>query len=189
MKLKIKSSYLIKFLFGFFLIGLLVGFFLFFKLDTSAKESVILSLSNINSAVSDGHQNFIVMHLIISLFLTVLSLCVIGFPLVLFYLFFEFASFGFLLAGLIKLKGFNGLMFGLASFFINKFVYIVLLCYLAYVSFSFFRKIIKYKEQMDTRIFALHLKRLGIILLAIFINDLIIYFWGNKLLSIFLFLL
>ena len=189
MKLKIKSSYLIKFLFGFFLIGLLVGFFLFFKLDTSAKESVILSLSNINSAVSDGHQNFIVMHLILSLFLTVLSLCVIGFPLVLFYLFYEFASFGFLLAGLIKLKGFNGLMFGLASFFINKFVYTVLLCYLAYVSFSFFRKIIKYKEQMDTRIFALHLKRLGIILLAIFINDLIIYFWGNKLLSIFLFLL
>ena len=89
MKLKDNSStFLIKFLFGLLIIAFLFGVYIFLNLDTSVKEGIMTSLSNIKASINEP-QNFIIIHSIILCVLFVLSLSVFGSILVLFYNFYE----------------------------------------------------------------------------------------------------
>ena len=109
MKLKDNSStFLIKFLFGLLLIGFLFGIYIFLNVDSNVKDSIITSFESLKESFTEP-QNFIINHMVILCVLFVLSLSVFGSVLVIFYNFYEIATFGFLIASLVKFKGFSGL--------------------------------------------------------------------------------
>lgn len=189
MKLKDNSStFLIKFLFGLLIIAFLFGVYIFLNLDTSVKEGIITSLSNIKTSINEP-QNFIIIHSIILCVLFVLSLSVFGSILVLFYNFYEIASFGFFIASMIKYKGISGLLFGTGVFICNKLVWLLIISYLCIISITYSISFIQKLHTDKSTIIIKHIKRLSILLGITLINETLIYFLSNKIISILLFLL
>lgn len=189
MKLKDNSStFLIKFLFGLLLIGFLFGIYIFLNLDTSVKEGIITSLSNIKETFNEP-QNFILNHIIILCVLFVLSLSVFGSIFILLYNFYEIASLGFFIASIIKFKGFSGLLFGTGVFICNKLVWLLITGYLCIISVTYSISFIQKLHTDKSIIIIKHIKRLSIILGITIINETLIYFLSNKILSLLLFLL
>lgn len=189
MKLKNNSStFLIKFLFGLLVIGFLFGIYIFLNLDASVKEGIISSLSNIKETFTEP-QNFILNHIITLCVLFVLSLSVFGNLLVLLYNFYEIASLGFFIASMIKYKGFSGLLFGTGVFICNKLVWLLIIAYLCIISVTYSISFIQKLHADKSMIIIKHVKRLSIILGITIVNEILIYFLSNKILTLLLFLL
>ena len=189
MKLKDNSStFLIKFLFGLLVIAFLFGIYIFLNLDTNVKEGIITSLSDIKTSILEP-QNFIINHIIILCVLFVLSLSVFGSILVIFYNFYEIASLGFFIASMIKYKGIFGLLFGTCVFICNKLVWFLIISYLCIISITYSISFIQKLHTDKSMLIIKHIKRLSILLGIALINETLIYFLSNKILSLLLFLL
>ena len=189
MKLKDNSStFLIKFLFGLLVIAFLFGIYIFLNLDTNVKEGIITSLSDIKTSILEP-QNFIINHIIILCVLFVLSLSVFGSILVIFYNFYEIASLGFFIASMIKYKGIFGLLFGTGIFICNKLVWFLIISYLCIISITYSISFIQKLHTDKSMLIIKHIKRLSILLGIALINETLIYFLSNKILSLLLFLL
>jgi len=183
---------IIKFLITLLLFGIVIGFIIYHQQSTTIKTGIMHELSLIGDSISKSRNNNLVHHFLLFSVIMVLSLVVIGFPLVLFYYFYEGVSLGFLLAGLWHYQKFKGLIFGLVFIIVNKLVLFVVLIYLILVSIKYSVKIILTIKNRDSclRINLLNqLFRLLFTFVVILIYDLFLYFGGNKILSYFLFLL
>ena len=189
MKLKDNSStFLIKFLFGLLLIGFLFGIYIFLNVDSNVKDSIITSFESLKESFTEP-QNFIINHMVILCVLFVLSLSVFGSVLVIFYNFYEIATFGFLIASLVKFKGFSGLLFGTGVFICNKLVWLLIVSYLCIISVTYSLSFIQRLHDDKSVIIMKHIKRLEILFGIMFVNELLVYFFSSKLISFLLFLL
>lgn len=191
MKLKWTSSNkpLIKFLIILFIIGIFVGIYLYLNASNIVKESVLNEISTIPEIITKTRQNCLFSHLLIISIIIILSFTIIGVPLIIFYYFYESVSLGFFIATLWKWKKINGLLFSIPFTIINKLIFFALLIYIIINSLSYSKKIISNWKANKNDIIIRHLYKMGFALITILTIDTIIYFGGNKLLSIFLFLL
>lgn len=191
MKLKWTSSNkpLIKFLIILFIIGIFVGIYLYLNASNIVKESVLNEISTIPELITKTRQNCLFSHLLIISIIIILSFTIIGVPLIIFYYFYESVSLGFFIATLWKWKKINGLLFSIPFTIINKLIFFALLIYIIINSLSYSKKIISNWKANKNDIIIRHLYKMGFALITILTIDTIIYFGGNKLLSIFLFLL
>lgn len=191
MKLKWTSSNkpLIKFLIILFIIGIFVGIYLYLNANNIVKESVLNEISTIPELITKTRQNCLFSHLLIISIIIILSFTIIGVPLIIFYYFYESVSLGFFIATLWKWKKINGLLFSIPFTIINKLIFFALLIYIIINSLSYSKKIISNWKANKNDIIIRHLYKMGFALITILTIDTIIYFGGNKLLSIFLFLL
>lgn len=191
MKLKWTSSNkpLIKFLIILFIIGIFVGIYLYLNANNIVKESVLNEISTIPEIITKTRQNCLFSHLLIISIIIILSFTIIGVPLIIFYYFYESVSLGFFIATLWKWKKINGLLFSIPFTIINKLIFFALLIYIIINSLSYSKKIISNWKANKNDIIIRHLYKMGFALITILTIDTIIYFGGNKLLSIFLFLL
>jgi len=178
----------LKFIFFLAVMGLIVGVLLYFKSGTEVKTGIINKLSNLTTTIYSTNQNNIIFHLSVLSILLMLSLIVIGVPLILFYYFYEFVSIGYLLSALFDYKKFSGLLFGSIFVIINKILFLLFLTYFLLNSIRYGKRILKnFKASKSDIIINQLYKGLFVIGLTL-LNDIILYFVGNKLLSIFIFL-
>lgn len=186
--IKLNSSFW-KFIIIFFLIGLLTGIYLYYNLDNNYKLAINNQIINLPKLINSTKQNFILNHLIIISILIILSFTIIGIPFIIFYFFYESVSLGFLIGSILKWKAIKGLIFMIPFIIINKLIYYLLLIYIIKISINYSKKIINNYHNDKSNIIVRHLIKMAIVLIIILIVDIFIYFFGNKLLSIFLFLL
>lgn len=181
-----------------FIITLIIIAFIFgilyYNFQSAANIDLIIeNLKNLQEVIQNDHQNMLLMHLLIIIILIFLAYSIIGIPLILFYLFFECTSIGFLIASLYGAYKISGIIFGLIYILLCKMPFILCIIYIAYIALKISKKLLKvliYKENESLYLLLKNLfLKLGITSLAIIIYDLFLYFAANKILSLFLFLL
>ena len=165
--------------------------YFYYQESSLIKTDIISELESIEEHLLLKQNNFLY-HISLLSILSILSLIVFGIPLILFYFFYEGVSFGFLLAALFHINGLEGLLFGIIFGLVNKlFIYLALL-YLIITSFNYSKKVIiklKNKDYRMSEYISNQLFKIVFIFLFVLIIDIFIYFFGNKILSLFLFML
>lgn len=194
MKHCIKSnSKVVKFVLTLIILGLVSGIILYLNLSSETKTSIINSIIEINNGLSSTKQNNIVFHLLIISIFVLCSLTLILYPLTFFYIFYEILSFGFFLASYTSLNGIGGSLYSIMHFVINKGLFLLILIYICIVSFKLIKRIIfsiSNKDNISVKdLYQNYFLKILICTISMLIFDIIIYFLGNKILSLFKFLL
>lgn len=175
-----------------FIIGLIIGIIFFICLDEASKELILLNINDWLQNIEQYHINALVSHILILSFLLVSSFIFVGVPFILFFIFYNGFSFGFMIVSLISIFGIRGLLYGLIYGVVTKLVYLIFfgiftITMLKIVKIILGRLFLSKAINRDS--FILFLKRIFICIVIIFIYDIILYFGGAKLISIFNFLL
>ena len=175
------------------LLGILFGI-IYFSMQSDLNKTVIMEkMMGLKNTIKTTHQNMILPHLITIIALVFLSYSIIGVPLILFYLFYECTSIGFLLASLYSAFKLKGILFGLIHILVCKCIFILCLVYISYLALKITKKLLRVLIFKENDSLYLHLKnlflKLGITLGVIVVYDLFLYFFANKILNIFLFLI
>lgn len=170
-------------------IGMIVGIVFVISLDESTKEILFL---NINEYLqSKGSINGILEHIILLSILLVLSILLIGGPLIIFFIFYNGFSLGFITSTLTYIFGIKGMFYGMIYSLITKFIFIIILIIFSVNLFKITKLVIDgivYKKSCKDSMYVF-LKRSILFIILILINDTVLYFGGVKLLNIFNFLI
>ena len=175
-----------------FVIGLILGVIFLIYLDEASKDILFLNINEWLQGISNSNINNIVLHIIMLSSMFLLSIFLIGIPFVLFFVFYNGFSVGFTVTSLISIFGIKGLLYGIIYVIITKGIYLfflsIIIVSLLRVSLIILKSIFN-KENIDKEKLALLLKKILICIAIILINDIILYFWGTNLITIFNFLL
>ena len=175
-----------------FVIGLILGVIFLIYLDEASKDILFLNINEWLQGISDFNINNIVLHIIILSSMFLLSIFLMGIPFVLFFAFYNGFSVGFTVTSLTSIFGIKGLLYGIIYVIITKGIYLfflsIIIVSLLRVSLIILKSIFN-KENIDKEKLALLLKKNLICIAIILINDIILYFWGTNLITIFNFLL
>lgn len=175
-----------------FTIGIIIGFIFLIYLEESSKELISLNINEWLQSLSTSHINSILEHIIILSTLAILSIFVIGLPLIIFFVFYNGFSIGFLLMSLIEIFGVKGLIYGLIYLIITKGIYLFFLTIFILALIKIIILIIKrliWHQKMNKNLLVTYCKRILVCIGVIILSDIILYFGGTKLISIFNFLL
>ncbi|MDD4187443.1 MAG: stage II sporulation protein M [Bacilli bacterium] len=186
------NKYLIKFLLSLLIIGVLVGIYVYLKQPNLVKTSIINELTMLNDILKNTNQNNFIYHILLLSLIIFLSIIIIGLPFILFYLFYEGISIGFLIASFFHYQKISGLLYSLIFTLINKLIIYVALIYILIITINYSKKVVLSIKRKDYKIYEYlftHLVRMIFICLIILIYDIFIYFFGNKILLYFIFLL
>ena len=175
-----------------FVIGLILGVIFLIYLDEASKDILFLNINEWLQGISNSNINNIVLHIIMLSSMFLLSIFLIGIPFVLFFVFYNGFSVGFTVTSLTSIFGIKGLLYGIIYVIITKGIYLfflsIIIVSLLRVSLIILKSIFN-KENIDKEKLALLLKKNLICIAIILINDIILYFWGTNLITIFNFLL
>ena len=175
-----------------FTIGIILGVIFLIYLDESSKELILLNINEWLQSIESSHINNIISHIVILSSLFILSLFIIGIPFVLFFVFYNGFSIGFMITSLINIFGIKGLLYGIMYVLITKGIYLfflsIFIMSLIKIANLFIKRIFS-GERISKDNLSLLLKRIFICIAAILISDIILYFGGAKLITIFNFLL
>lgn len=175
-----------------FVIGLILGVIFLIYLDEASKDILFLNINEWLQGISNSNINNIVLHIIMLSSMFLLSIFLIGIPFVLFFVFYNGFSVGFTVTSLTSIFSIKGLLYGIIYVIITKGIYLfflsIIIVSLLRVSLIILKSIFN-KENIDKEKLALLLKKNLICIAIILINDIILYFWGTNLITIFNFLL
>lgn len=173
------------------IIGIIVGIVFVTLLDESTKEILFLNINEFLQNMDKSNIDFFITHLIILSTLLVTSTLLIGGPLIIFFLIYNGFAIGFIISSITCIFGIKGLLFGIIYVIISKLIFLVLLIIISVNLFKIVKCIIDcivYKKN-NKEVFITYIKRTIIFISIIILNDIILYFWGLKLVNIFNFLI
>lgn len=174
-----------------FAIGIVGGTLFLIYLDESSKELLLLNINEWLQGLDSSNINNIFSHLLIISSLCVLSLFIVGIPLVLFFIFYSGFSIGFMLSSLVNIFGIKGLIYGIVYIVITKgiflFFFLILALSLIKLSIILLKRLIK--PSSDKENLGILFKRIILCIAIILLSDILIYFGGAKLITLFNFLL
>lgn len=177
----------IKLLLALLCLGFFIGFILIKKVNL---ESLLENITSLDNYINTNRINFLTDHILTILILCFSSLTVLGlilFPLNFIYegicIFFNIYT----LSRVFKLSGF---VYGLIYNIIIKGIYLIMLVLIFKKIVIFIKNFFRKREKEEQKILInKSLMQLGIYTMIIFLNDLILYLFGNKILSFFLILI
>ena len=175
-----------------FVIGLILGIFFLIYLDEASKDILYLNINEWLQEMNNTNINNILLHIVILSSLFLLSIFLIGIPFVLFFAFYNGFSIAFTVTSLTFIFGIKGLLYGLIYVIITKGIYLfflsIIIVSLLRLSINILKRIFN-KEDVNKEILTLLLKRILICIGIILINDIILYFFGTNIITIFNFLI
>lgn len=173
------------------IIGIITGIVFVIMLDEATKEILFLNINEFLQNFSNTNINSGLMHLVILSSLLILSIFLVGGPLLIFYMFYNGFSIGFVVSSITYIFGIKGMLYGSIYILISRLVYIIVLIIFNVNLF----KIIKcnidslvYKKGNKESLSVFY-KRSIVFIGIILINDVILYFGGGKLINLFNFLI
>ena len=173
------------------IIGIITGIVFVIMLDEATKEILFLNINEFLQNSSNTNINSGLMHLVILSSLLILSIFLVGGPLLIFYMFYNGFSIGFVVSSITYIFGIKGMLYGSIYILISRLVYIIVLIIFNVNLF----KIIKcnidslvYKKSNKESLSVFY-KRSIVFIGIILINDVILYFGGGKLVNLFNFLI
>lgn len=180
---------IIKFLVMLFITSILVGIYLYLSKEKLIKESINTELIKMINNLDITRQNNILNHLLIMIVLSVLSLTIIGLPIILIYFLYEGVSIGFLLSSFINYSPIKGMLFGTIFIIISKIIYIAILIYLLTNTLKYTKSFLKRLKTAKNELIINQVIKILFCITITLINDIILYFIGNKIITIFKFIL
>lgn len=179
-----KNNFIVKFVVTLFLIGIIIGFLFYFFY----KPDLMSYLDSLKSLIQTSHQNTFLSSIVIVSMIFILSISVLGLPILAFYIFYEGLSIGFTLALFLGVYSIKGAFFYLAYLLFSKLLFLVIMLYFSIVSMRYTVKFIdavvsKSRENLYNTI-VYHFYRYLIVLIAVIINSAIVYFLANKVISL-----
>lgn len=173
------------------IIGIITGIVFVIMLDEATKEILFLNINEFLQNFSNTNINSGLMHLVILSSLLILSIFLVGGPFLIFYMFYNGFSIGFVVSSITYIFGIKGMLYGSIYILISRLVYIIVLIIFNVNLF----KIIKcnidslvYKKSNKESLSVFY-KRSIVFIGIILINDVILYFGGGKLVNLFNFLI
>lgn len=180
---------IIKFLLMLFITSILVGIYLYLSKEKLIRESINTELIKMINNLDITRQNNILNHLLIMIVLSVLSLTIIGLPIILIYFLYEGVSIGFLLSSFINYSPIKGMLFGTIFIIISKIIYITILIYLLTNTLKYTKNFLKRLKTTKNELIINQIIKISFCTTITLINDIILYFIGNKIITIFKFIL
>ncbi|MCI6764151.1 stage II sporulation protein M [bacterium] len=180
---------IIKFLLMLFITSILVGIYLYLSKEKLIRESINTELIKMINNLDITRQNNILNHLLIMIVLSVLSLTIIGLPIILIYFLYEGVSIGFLLSSFINYSPIKGMLFGTIFIIISKIIYITILIYLLTNTLKYTKNFLKRLKMAKNELIINQVIKISFCTTITLINDIILYFIGNKIITIFKFIL
>lgn len=180
---------IIKFLVMLFITSILVGIYLYLSKEKLIKESINTELIKMINNLDITRQNNILNHLLIMIVISVLSLTIIGLPVILIYFLYEGVSIGFLLSSFINYSPIKGMLFGTIFIIISKIIYIAILIYLLTNTLKYTKSFLKRLKTAKNELIINQVIKILFCITITLINDIILYFIGNKIITIFKFIL
>lgn len=180
---------IIKFLVMLFITSILVGIYLYLSKEKLIKESINTELIKMINNLDITRQNNILNHLLIMIVISVLSLTIIGLPVILIYFLYEGVSIGFLLSSFINYSPIKGMLFGTIFIIISKIIYITILIYLLTNTLKYTKSFLKRLKMAKNELIINQVIKISFCITITLINDIILYFIGNKIITIFKFIL
>lgn len=180
---------IIKFLVMLFITSILVGIYLYLSKEKLIKESINTELIKMINNLDITRQNNILNHLLIMIVISVLSLTIIGLPVILIYFLYEGVSIGFLLSSFINYSPIKGMLFGTIFIIISKIIYITILIYLLTNTLKYTKSFLKRLKIAKNELIINQVIKILFCITITLINDIILYFIGNKIITIFKFIL
>lgn len=180
---------IIKFLVMLFITSILVGIYLYLSKEKLIKESINTELIKMINNLDITRQNNILNHLLIMIVISVLSLTIIGLPVILIYFLYEGVSIGFLLSSFINYSPIKGMLFGTIFIIISKIIYITILIYLLTNTLKYTKSFLKRLKTTKNELIINQVIKISFCITITLINDIILYFIGNKIITIFKFIL
>ncbi|MBD8924165.1 hypothetical protein EGR52_12355 [bacterium] len=171
------------------IIGISLGIVFLIMQDEAYKEILYL---NINEYIQGNNNiNNILIHLVSLSTIFLMSLFVIGIPLVIFFLFYNGFSIGFTICSLTNIFGIKGLLYGIIYILISKGIFILFLIIFSVTLFKIIKELIDVfiNKSNNKDMLVLLIKKALLCVLIIFINDIILYFGGVKLINLFNFII
>lgn len=144
-------------------------------------------ITNFITNISTTNQNVFLINILIVSLIFVLTMSLIGLPIIFFYMFYESFSLGFTSSLFCRCLGFKGLLLYLSFIIVNKLIYILIIIYMTIMGSkctykSWYYIIHKEKENLYREV-TNSFYRYIIILIIIIINAIFIYFFGNKIVN------
>ena len=173
-------------------IGIISGILFLIFLNEASKELIFLNINEYIQNINNYKINNIFMDIIILSSIIILSIFIIGIPISIFFVFFNGFSIGFIISSLSSIFGFKGLIYSIIQVIINKFIFLFFLYFLLLALYKITLILIKYwvhKEKINKDELMHLFKKMVLCLLIILIYDLVLYFFGNKIINLFNFLL
>lgn len=180
---------IIRFLLMLFITSILVGIYLYLSKEKLIRESINTELIKMINNLDITRQNNILNHLLIMIVLSVLSLTIIGLPIILIYFLYEGVSIGFLLSSFINYSPIKGMLFGTIFIIISKIIYITILIYLLTNTLKYTKNFLKRLKMAKNELIINQVIKISFCTTITLINDIILYFIGNKIITIFKFIL
>lgn len=181
------NKYLLLFLTTLFVFGIVSGLIIGISNIHLLKESVIFYADNIKNT----NYNFILIHFFFFVISFVFSFLGIGIPLLCTILFYEGLTCGFLLGIFTVTYQLGGFFYAFAFSILIKGVYLLLLVLFFFKCLTIARKMIgKYLYKTDPSLVIVRkIRACAWIIGLLFLNDVVVFFLGNKILPLFHFLL
>ncbi len=173
-------------------IGIILGVVFLIYLDEASKEIILLNINEWLQGLENNHINNIFIHIVILSSLCILSIFLVGVPIFIFWVFYSGFSLGFLAASIINIFGIKGLLYSVVYIVVSKGIYLFFLAILIATILKGILLMGRYvirKERINKDTVTLMYKRVLLCLGIILFSDIIIYFGGAKLITLFNFLL
>lgn len=172
-------------------IGIITGVVFVIMLDEATKEILFLNINNFLQSFDASNISILVQHLVILSTLLILSIFLIGGPLVIFFMFYNGFTIGFIISSITCIFGIKGMLFGVLYVIISKLVFVVLFIIFSVNLFKIVKCVIDYLvyKKRNKESLVMFMKRSIVFIGIIMISDVILYFGGAKLINIFNFLI
>ena len=172
-------------------VGLITGIVFVVLLDEATKEILFLNINGVLQNFSHVNTSSMIIHLVILSSLLILSMFLIGGPLVLFFMFYNGFSVGFIVSSLTCIFGIKGILYGSIYVIIYKLLFLVMLIIFSVNLFKIIKCVIDgiVNKKSNKESLVVFIKRSIIFMGIILINDVILYFVGGKLVNLFNFLI
>jgi len=180
----IKNKKAFKIIFLLILIGFIMGFLLYKKIDNT---SLLNEIKDIKTYLNTYHINFIVLHLIYLMILIIFSFTFLGLILFPLYLIYESITITYNILSFINIYHFNGLIYSLIYNILTKAIFVILVLYLFKNMINFLKNLLLFlKNKTDNKALESiikHFRNIIFIIIIAFINDLIIYLFLHNILA------
>ncbi len=181
----LKNNFLVKFVVTLFFIGLIIGI----GYHLTFRPNLGDTLEIFKEMILGTHQNIFLSSIIVVSAIFILSLSIVGIPVILFYVFYEGVSIGYTLIAFILTYHIKGAIFYLLFFIISKLIFLVIVGYFSIMSLRYIASFLdhffsKNKSELYKTI-VYHFYRFAIVLCVVILNCGIIYLFANKLIGLF----
>lgn len=173
------------------IIGIITGVVFVIMLDEATKEILFLNINNFLQSFGTSNISILVQHLVILSTLLILSIFLIGGPLVIFFMFYNGFTIGFIISSITCIFGIKGMLFGVLYVIISKLAFVILLIIFSVNLFKIVKCVIDYLvyKKSNKESLVMFMKRNIVFIGIIMFSDIILYFGGVKLINIFNFLI